>query len=625
MIIFYRNGASEGRLNQETRTDEKQIITARYSDLGGIAEVLADVRELIEYPLTHPEIYSHIGVQPPRGILLHGPPGCGKTKLALAIAGELNVHFRKINAPEIVSGMSGESEQKLRQIFDEAEELAPSLIFIDEIDVIAPKRESSTRGMERRIVAQLLTCMDNLVSTKENPKPVIVLGATNSPDAIDAGLRRAGRFDREIALSIPDEQAREQILEVLTAGMKLDGVFDLAALARLTPGYVGADLAALTKEAAIISVNRVFNELIANSGQTEEQTEKTPNDRIAAFQSVSKFLKERSVLSAEELSHVKVKQEDFIEALKKVQPSCTREGFATVPNVTWNDVGALSQVREEMEMSIVQPIKFPERYTELGISAPAGLLLYGPPGCGKTLLAKAIASESHANFISVKGPELLDKYVGESERAVRQVFQRARASAPCIVFFDEMDALAPRRSGSASGSSGVSERVVNQLLTELDGLDSRKGVFIVAATNRPDIIDSAMLRPGRLDKLLFVPLPNAEERASILRTHIRNTPQGEDIDFDLIAKNPQCERFSGADLAGLVREASMCALRDYVRESDLPTENAAAPRQQLQVTSRHFMEAFRKIKPSVSEKDLKRYNALADKLQSSSSQDGPTS
>eukprot|EP01138_Halocafeteria_seosinensis_P007654 gb/GECG01007822.1/.p1 GENE.gb/GECG01007822.1/~~gb/GECG01007822.1/.p1 ORF type:complete len:795 (+),score=118.92 gb/GECG01007822.1/:1-2385(+) len=623
MARLHQSGINGNQQENNQLTDQKprqEPISARYSDLGGIEDVLAEIRELIEYPLTHPEIYTHVGVQPPRGILLHGPPGCGKTQLALAIAGELNVHFRRINAPEIVSGMSGESEQKLRQIFDEAAELAPSLVFIDEIDVIAPKRESSTRGMERRMVAQLLTCMDNLVSTAEEAKSVIVIGATNSPDALDAGLRRAGRFDREIALSIPNETAREQILEVLTKNMKLDGALNLASLARLTPGYVGADLAALTKEAAIIAVNRVFDEMIhtnQKAGGSEASVDRS-EDRITSFQSVSRFLKDRELLSAEELEHLRVKHDDFVEALKKVQPSCTREGFATVPDVTWKDVGALLQVREEMEMSIVQPIKHPERYTELGISAPAGLLLYGPPGCGKTLLAKAIASESHANFISVKGPELLDKYVGESERAVRQVFQRARASAPCIVFFDEMDALAPRRSGSASGSSGVSERVVNQLLTELDGLDSRKGVFIVAATNRPDIIDSAMLRPGRLDKLLFVPLPNSEERASILRTHVRNTPQEEDIDFNEIASNVQCERFSGADLAGLVREASMCALRDYVKK----TETGDSGAYQLRVSTQHFMEAFKKVKPSVSEKDLKRYNALAERLQSSTQQEG---
>lgn len=453
--------------------------TLRYSDLGGIEKTLRAMRELVEYPLLHPEVFSHLGVEPPRGVLLRGPPGCGKTMLAHAIAGQLGISFIKVSAPEVVSGMSGESEQKLRDLFTAASEAAPAILFIDEIDAIAPKRDGSGsgRGMEKRIVAQMLTCMDALApENNANGKPVMVLGATNRPDSLDPALRRAGRFDREIVMGVPDEEARSRILRVMTSRMRLDGEFDFKLIAKNTPGYVGADIRSLTKEAAVIAINRIFCDLGACDNSTKSGDVLT------------------SPFTPEQLEPLNVTMNDFLDAVKRVQPSSKREGFATVPDVSWDDIGALDSIREELTLSILEPISNPERFQELGLPLPAGVMLYGPPGCGKTLLAKAIANESGANFISVKGPELLDKYVGESERAVRQVFERARASAPCIVFFDELDSLCPRR-GSDSGGGGVSERVVNQLLTEMDGLESRRSVFVIAATNRPELIDPAMMRP----------------------------------------------------------------------------------------------------------------------------------
>jgi len=580
------------------------IPTATFADVGGIENILQDIREHIEYPLLHPEIYAHIGVKPPRGILLCGPPGSGKTLMANAIAGELQVPFLAISAPEVVSGMSGESESKIRTLFNDAMMMAPAILFIDEIDAITPKRENAQREMEKRIVAQLLTCMDSL---ENNPLgTVIIIGATNRPDALDTALRRAGRFDKEITLGVPDLAARSRILKVLSRNMKLAGDFDFDDIAQKTPGFVGADLSALTKEAAVLTINRIFHTI-------EEKPEQPTNIDamsvdIAPASALNEDLDKRSRASArlrsfskpldqEQLAPLCVTMDDFVQAVKKVQPSAKREGFATIPNVSWSDVGALGSIRLELELSILQPIKNPKRYQKMGLNTSAGVCLYGPPGCGKTLLAKAIAYECQANFISIKGPELLNKYVGESERAVRQVFQRAAASSPCVVFFDELDALAPRR--STDESNEASKRVVNQLLTEMDGLDRRNEVFVIAATNRPDMIDPAMIRPGRLDKCLYVPLPEKDDRADILKTLTQKTPMKPNVDLRVVAHDVRCEGFSGADLSHLVKEAAICAL------STAPIEEV-----DVLVGPEHFEKAFSKVAPSVSKKDARLYQML---------------
>nr|XP_012606768.1 nuclear valosin-containing protein-like isoform X4 [Microcebus murinus] len=505
---------------------EFQVSSVKFEDVGGSDTTLKEVCKLLIH-MRHPEVYHHLGVVPPRGVLLHGPPGCGKTLLAHAIAGELDLPVLKVAAPEIVSGVSGESEQKLRELFEQAVSNAPCIIFIDEIDAITPKREVASKDMERRIVAQLLTCMDDLNNVAATAQ-VLVIGATNRPDSLDPALRRAGRFDREICLGIPDEASRERILQTLCRKLRLPEAFNFCHLAHLTPGFVGADLMALCREAAMCAVNRVLmklqekqkNELeiegLPPEGPQEERPRTEPTSKTQdELQSLLVLLRDQDPLSEEQMQGLCIELNDFIVALSSVQPSAKREGFVTVPNVTWADIGALEDIREELTMAILAPVRNPDQFKALGLVTPAGVLLAGPPGCGKTLLAKAVANESGLNFISVKGPELLNMYVGESERAVRQVFQRAKNSAPCVIFFDEVDALCPRRSDRETGAS---VRVVNQLLTEMDGLETRQQVFIMAATNRPDIIDPAILRPGRLDKTLFVGLPPPADRLAILKT-----------------------------------------------------------------------------------------------------------
>ncbi|KAF7375085.1 hypothetical protein MSAN_00394900 [Mycena sanguinolenta] len=608
--------------------------TARLADLGGIESCIEKMLELVAMPLCHPEIYLHTGVQPPRGVLLHGPPGSGKTLLANAIAGELGVPFISISAPSIVSGMSGESEKTLRDTFEEAKRVAPCLLFIDEIDAITPKRESAQREMERRIVAQFLTCMDEMSWDKTDNKPVIVMGATNRPDSLDAALRRAGRFDHEISMGVPDEAARAKILRVLSSKLRLDGNFDFSALAKATPGYVGADLAALTGAAGIIAVKRIFKQLsdgtLVLPSVSEETQDVLMADPTAAAapaptfsfsfpipptaSSIAHFLNAHPTpLTPEQLAPLLITPDDFMHALKQVQPSAQREGFATVPDVTWTDIGALHATRDALQMAIVLPLRRPLLFRSVGIAAPCGVLLWGPPGCGKTLLAKAVANESQANFISVKGPELLNKYVGESERAVRQVFARARASSPCVIFFDELDALVPRRDDSLSESSA---RVVNTLLTELDGLDARKSVYVVAATNRPDMIDPAMVRPGRLDKLLYVDLPTPQERREIVRTLLRGVPLGgaEDMVEQLVQE--RCEGYSGADLASLVRESGVSALRRTIGKPDDMDVSAGADATDasVTVTLADFVDALDKIGPSVSVAQRRKYEALRAKF-----------
>ncbi|XP_053164123.1 nuclear valosin-containing protein-like isoform X2 [Hemicordylus capensis] len=562
---------------------ELRTSSVTFEDVGGNDETLKEVCKMLIH-IRHPEVYNYLGAVAPRGFLLHGPPGCGKTLLAQAVAGELELPMLKVAATEMVSGVSGESEQKLRELFDQAVANAPCILFIDEIDAITPKREVASKDMERRIVAQLLTCMDDLNDLAAAAQ-VLVIGATNRPDALDPALRRAGRFDREICLGIPDEAAREKILKTLCRKLRLPESFDFVHLAHMTPGYVGADLMALCREAAMCTVNRVLVKLEEEkrealkiedgaSGQGVERNREEPvNSDInqpelptkGELQRLLELLKEPNPLGEDQLQKLCIEMNDFIIALSSVQPSAKREGFVTVPDVTWADIGALEDIREELIMAILAPVQNPEQFRALGLTAPAGILLAGPPGCGKTLLAKAVANESGLNFISVKGPELLNMYVGESERAVRQVFQRARNSAPCVIFFDEVDALCPRRSDRESGAS---VRVVNQLLTEMDGLESRRQVFIMAATNRPDIIDPAILRPGRLDKTLYVGLPPPWDRLDILKTITKDgtrPPLEVDVDLEEIAHDPRCNCYTGADLSALVREASVCALRQEMR------------------------------------------------------------
>lgn len=608
--------------------------------LGGLLAITTQLMELVGLPILHPEIYTSTGVEPPRGVLLYGPPGCGKTTIANALAGELQVPFINVLAPSVVLGMSGESEKKLREIFEEAKLLAPCIVFLDEIDAITPKRDGGAqREMERRIVAQLLTSMDELTLENTGGKPVIVLGATNRPDSLDLALRRAGRFDREILLNVPDEDQRCAILRTMAASLRLQDaeLFNFRELAKMTPGFVGADLKSLVTAAGIAAIKRIFESLSEIDERLAETAEARPDAMdvdglpvaLKHFESkseqqklstIQRFLaKHPAPLTPEQLAPLQITYADFKTALPTIQPTAKREGFATVPDVTWKHVGALSRIRMELHMCVVQPIKKPELYQKVGISAPAGVLMWGPPGCGKTLLAKAVANESRANFISVKGPELLNKYVGESERAVRQVFQRARASAPCIIFFDELDALVPRRTLLLLESSA---RVVNTLLTELDGLNDRQGIFVIAATNRPDMIDLAMLRPGRLDKTLYIELPTALERLDILQTLIRanHTPLAPDVELRRIADDTRCRNFLGADLSLLVREAGVYALKkkffhgQKVAELDESGYYEGDDDTSIVVTRADFDAALSSITPSVSDRDRARYERLNLKM-----------
>lgn len=556
------------------------------ADLGGVDSVIQELEDLVVLPLLQPEIYVTSKIQPPRGVLLHGPPGCGKTMLANAFAAELGVSFISLSAPSIVSGMSGESEKALREHFEEAKKQAPCLIFVDEIDAITPKRESAQREMEKRIVAQLLTCMDDLILEKTGGKAVIVIAATNRPDSLDPALRRGGRFDKEINLGVPNEAVREQILRALTREMTLPDEFDFRQLAKKTPGFVGADLSDLVSTAGSAAIKRLLEALKEQA--TEMDVDNDAAQGSAKLLELRRLIKRTKEPPIESPRTISITLNDFLVALPKIQPSSKREGFATIPDTTWADIGALRPIREELLTAIVEPIRSPRKYERVGITAPTGVLLWGPPGCGKTLLAKAVANESRANFISVKGPELLNKYVGESERAMRQVFVRARSSIPCVIFFDELDALVPKRDDALSESSA---RVVNTLLTELDGLSNRQGIYVIAATNRPDIIDPAMLRPGRLETLLFVDLPGKEERVEILQTLCRNLAISFTEEIAQVARG--CADFSGADLESLLRKAGYAAIK---RNDNIKLED--------------FIAAKEKVRPSVV--DLKKYARLRD-------------
>ncbi|XP_066369531.1 cell division control protein 48 homolog C-like [Miscanthus floridulus] len=581
----------------------------RFADLGGMEAVIEELMMEVVVPLCHPELPHRLGVRPVAGLLLHGPPGCGKTTLAHAIANETGLPFYKISAPEVVSGVSGASEENIRGLFQKAYRTAPSIVFIDEIDAIASKRENLQREMERRIVTQLMTCMDQFhqnigsgsgnsdaESSEKKPGYVIVIGATNRPDAVDQALRRPGRFDREISLGVPDENARKQILKMLTQHLRLEGEFDLFKIARATPGFVGADLKALVDKAGNLAMKRIIDER-----RVQYRREHDGNSKHDWW---------RQPWDESEVEGLHITMDDFEEATKMVQPSLRREGFSSVPDVTWDDVGGLDSLRKEFDRCIIRCIKHPEDYEVFGVNMQAGFLLFGPPGCGKTLIAKAVAHEAGANFIHIKGPELLNKYVGESESEVRKIFTRARTNSPCILFFDEVDALTTKR-GKEGG--WVVERLLNQLLIELDGADQRQGVYVIGATNRIDVIDDAVLRPGRFGKKHYVPLPGADERVSILKAQARSKPVSADVDLDALARRAECNNLTGADLASLVNEAAMVALEERLEFLENGTSSMSSS---CLIEISHFERALSKVKPSVSEQQIKHYEALSKRYSS---------
>ena len=538
-----------------------------YEDIGDLKEAIQKIREMVELPLRHPELFQRLGIEPPKGVLLYGPPGCGKTLLAKAVANESDATFFAINGPEIMSKYYGESEARLREIFEKAEKNAPAIIFIDEIDAIAPKREEVTGEVERRVVAQLLALMDGLKGRGN----VIVIGATNRINAIDPALRRPGRFDREIEIGVPDRQGRLEILQIHTRGMPLADDVDLEKLADITHGYTGADLAALCREAAMKALRRYLPEI-------DLEQERIP---------------------IEVLEKMEVRMEDFMAAYKEITPTAIREVYIEVPRVRWSDIGGLEEVKQQLREAVEWPLKYPDRFKELGIKPPKGILLYGPPGCGKTLLAKAVATESEANFIAVRGPELMSKWVGETERGIREVFRKARTAAPAIIFFDEIDALVPRR-GMGYADSGVTERAVSQLLTEMDGIAALEDVVVIGATNRPDILDPAILRPGRFDRLIYVPPPDEKARLEIFKIHTRKMPLADDVDLERLAK--MTEGYSGADIEAVCREAAMNALRRDINAK--------------KVTWADFEEALKRVGPSITPEMERWYREFAQRVRS---------
>jgi transitional endoplasmic reticulum ATPase len=559
------------------KASAKGVPRVTYEDIGGLKNEVQKVREMIELPLRHPEIFERIGIEAPKGVLLYGPPGTGKTLLAKAVANETNANFYSIGGPEIMSKFYGESEERLRETFKQAQENAPSIIFIDEIDSIAPKREEVSGDVEKRVVSQLLTLMDGIGSRGK----LVVIGATNRPDALDPALRRPGRFDREIEIGIPDQEGRFDILQIHTRGMPLTEDVNLESFAKITHGFVGADLEALSKEAAMRSLRRILPEI--NMEQTK--------------------------IPVEVLNKIKITHKDFEDALKDVQPSALREVHVQRPNITWDQIGGLNEVKSELAEAIEWPLKYADLFDQADVKPPKGLLLYGPPGTGKTMIAKAVAATSEANFISVKGPELISKWVGESEKAIRETFRKARQASPCVIFFDELDAVAPRRGGS-EGDSHVTERVISQMLTELDGLEDLKGVVVIGASNRPDIIDEALLRPGRFDRILEVPVPDKESRREILKIHTSKKPLDHDtVNIDKLVE--LTEGYTGADIAAMVNAAAMSAIKEHMmtsvnNENDIKEETRAKTREyikekeqqkpKLKISMKHFESALQKIK-----------------------------
>jgi transitional endoplasmic reticulum ATPase len=556
---------------------EGGVPSITYEDIGGFRDEVARVREMIELPLRHPELFKRLGVEAPKGVLLHGPPGTGKTLLAKAVANETNANFYTIGGPEIMSKYHGESEERLRNVFQEAEKNAPSIIFIDEIDSIAPKREEVSGEVERRIVAQLLSSMDGMSSRGK----VVVIGATNRINAIDPALRRPGRFDREIELGVPDRNGRLEILQIHTRGMPLAKDVNLDKLADISHGFVGADLQSLSKEAAMRALRRILPEIDLSSES----------------------------IPADTLKKIIVTMQDFTDVIKEMEPSAMREVFVEIPDVKWEDIGGLAPLKQELQESVEWPLKYQSMFTYADATPPKGILLYGPPGTGKTLMAKAAANESEANFISIKGPELLSKWVGESEKGVREVFRKARQAAPCIIFFDEVDAVAPTRGGSF-GDSHVTERVISQLLTELDGLEILTNVIVIAATNRPDIIDPALLRPGRFDRLLYVPPPDRDSRTQIIKIHVKKKPLHEDVNLEVLAN--RTDGYTGADIAALSSAAVMLALREHISKYQDPKE-ADKHTQELRIHMRHFEEAMKKIRP-LSTQELNMYRRISEQF-----------
>jgi transitional endoplasmic reticulum ATPase len=556
----------------EPAPETKGLPRTTYEDIGGLHEEIQRVREMVELPLRHPELFQRLGIEPPKGVLLHGPPGCGKTLLARAVANESEANFYSINGPEIMSKFYGESEARLREIFQQAQQNAPSIIFVDELDAIAPKREEVTGEVERRVVAQLLALMDGL-SGRGN---VIVIGATNRPSALDPALRRPGRFDREIEIGVPDKQGRHEVLQIHTRGMPLHGIekpegeksgadVDLKKLAEMTHGYTGADLSALGRETAMKALRRYLPQI-----NLEEER-----------------------IPPEVLEKMEVTMDDFVNAYKEVTPTAMREVYIEVASVHWDDIGGLDGVKQHMQEAVEWPLKKPEIFSRLGIKPPKGILLYGPPGCGKTMLARAVATESEANFISIKGPEVFSKWVGESEKAIREVFRKARMASPTVIFLDEMDSLAPRR-GMGMSDSGVSERVISQLLTEMDGIVTLQDIVVVAATNRPDMVDSAVLRPGRFDRLIYVPEPDEQSRLKIFKIYTKEMPLTKDVDLNQLALTTKY--YSGADIESLCREAAMHTLRRDVDAKE--------------VTMKDFQDAIKEVGPSVTPEMEKWYKSF---------------